>query len=213
MSSWNERLTMSTVLVLGAVACGGATNGTTVTSSEAGADGTSGSSSGASSGGDANEPGGDDAGDDASQLIMGGSSSGGTGDAMASSSGAARSDGGPDQIACGAAGSCDSTIDVCCATKTGRQCVAIGSCTGDSLACSGSNSCTAGSGDVCCEELTMTGLVRTRCATACPAGSPQLCTTKAECKPNEDCVHRLDGYGACVAIKDAGAGAADAAEE
>jgi hypothetical protein len=123
-------------------------------------------------------------------------------------------DGGADQIMCGAMGPCDSTMQVCCATpKTGRMCVTIGTCTGDSLACSGSNSCTAGSGDICCESLSGTGVIRTRCETACPAGSPQLCTTKDECKADEDCVARLDGYRVCVEVRREAGAATDAASE
>jgi hypothetical protein len=217
MRSWNDWMTMSIALALGAVACGGATSSATGASSEAGADGSSSGSSSSSGGG--NSSGGtdgastDDGGDDGSLLIVGGSSSGSSTDSgtEASSGGMPLGDGGQNQIACGGT-PCDSTSQVCCATRNGRMCVTTGTCTtGDSLACSGSNSCTAGSGDVCCEVLAANGTIRTRCDTACPAGSRQLCTTKDDCKAGYDCRKGLDGYGACVEVREGGA--ADAASE
>jgi hypothetical protein len=43
------------------------------------------------------------------------------------------------------------------------------------------------------------------CAASCPAGSRQLCTTKAECGAGRDCRAGADGYGVCVAApRDAG---------
>ena len=114
-----------------------------------------------------------------------------------SSGGRMTSDGGADQIVCGAAGPCDSKTQVCCAARTGRTCTPIGMCAGDALACSGSNSCTSG---VCCEELTAAGTIKSVCATACPAGSRQLCTTEADCRAGQRCVRGADGYAVCVAV-------------
>jgi hypothetical protein len=147
---------------------------------------------------------GEDAGGSSGATSSGGASSGAS--SGSSSSGATgdsgtvvvRSDGGADQIACGGGGVCDSTTQVCCATTGGRVCKTIGTCVGDSLACSGSNSCKKG--DVCCEELTATGTIRAACvATACPGGSRQLCTTDAECGDGRRCVRGNDGYAICLA--------------
>jgi hypothetical protein len=207
MRSLNGLFTVSIGLLTAVAACGGSS--TSSISTDGGGDGAQGSSSGA--GGEAGASGGDDAaGDDGSTGILGGSSSGATsgGSTDSGTDGPApvRGDGGPDQIACGTMGPCDSQTQVCCATRVGRSCVTKGTCTGESLACSGSNSCTT-AGDVCCEELTMTGLVRTACAATCPANARQLCTTKADCKAGDECRRGLDGYSACVApANDGGAG-------
>lgn len=198
MRSLNGLFTASIVLLTAAAACGGSS--TNSISVDGGGDGAQGSSSG--TGGEAGASGGDDAGDDGSTGILGasssGSTSGGSTDSGTDGPVPVRGDGGPDQIACGAMGPCDSQTQVCCATRAGRGCVAKGTCTGESLACSGSNSCTT-AGDVCCEELTATGLVRTLCAATCPASARQLCTTKADCKAGDECRKGLDGYSACVA--------------
>lgn len=208
MRAYPDRLTFFAAVAIGAVACGGATSSSESLEAGGGQDATAEASSGGSDGGASSS--GDDGsgGDDGSYIIMGGSSSGGSSgagmpDAMASSGGAL-TDGGRDQIQCGAMGPCDSATQVCCATRTGRTCVTVGSCTGDSIACSGSNSCPAGSGDVCCEGLAANGTVRTRCATACPAGSPQLCTTAADCKDGDACRRGPDGYAVCIVVRDGG---------
>jgi hypothetical protein len=214
MLAWNDVATVSVVLAVGAVACGGSTT-SGVTSSEGGAeDGAAASSSGGAEADGSSS--GDDSGADGSWIVTGGSSSGGSSSgssgamSSASSSGAAPpGDGGPNQIACGANGPCDSTTQVCCAMRTGRSCVALNACAAESIACSGSNSCVAG--DVCCEELTATGTIRTRCAATCPTGSRQLCTTVADCKSGDACRHGLDGYSYCVARPTSDAGASDAA--
>jgi hypothetical protein len=193
--------------VAGAAACSGSTGSTVSSSDGGGADAPS-----TSSGGEGG-PSGDDAGADG-WIIMGASSGTGT-----SSSGAADGggrvlgDGGPNQIVCGAGGPCDSTNQVCCAKAAGRTCTTAAMCTGDVLACSGSNSCSTG--EVCCEEVS--GLnVKSVCLAACPAGSPQLCTPgQGDCKRGEVCVRGRDGYAACVAVaRDGGgseAGTSDAA--
>ena len=106
-------------------------------------------------------------------------------------------DGGANQIECGAT-PCDSTTQFCCASALGRTCTTIGgTCDGDPLACSGTNSCA--SGDVCCENRPDAGkILETTCKpTACSAGEPQLCTTNTDCtKPGQHC-QRYDRYGVC----------------
>jgi hypothetical protein len=142
-------------------------------------------------------PGGDDSGaDDASSGTSSSGASGGMDATVGVTSPPHGTDGGANQIECGAA-PCDSTTQVCCASAvTGRMCVAIGSCTdGDSLACSGTNSCPGG--DVCCEDLSEGGrTIRTSCKLAC-GGSPQLCTTDVDCTKAGQYCHKYGTYGVC----------------
>ncbi len=99
-------------------------------------------------------------------------------------------DGGTDQIACGAK-SCDSATQVCCVgggggAAAGQACTTAAACKGQALACSGSNSCA--SGDVCCAEpAARGGGVTSKCETKCPMGSQQLCTTNTDCTADEVC--------------------------
>lgn len=217
MSALRNVLATSVVL---AVACGGSA-ANNVTAGDGGgvgvSDGSLSSSSGSSSG-STDSGGGDDSGlvevddsgyipipggDDASEDEEAGSSSGGS----SSSSGGASveagigvtspphgTDGGAFQIECGAT-PCNSMSQVCCASALGRMCTLAGDCAGDSLACSGTNSCASG---VCCESISEGGrTLRTECRAACPVGSPQLCTTDADCtKANQYC-HKYGSYAVC----------------
>jgi len=197
------------VFVTVAWGCGGSSTNTTPSIDGSTSDGTSMSSSGSDGSAGSLDEGipGEAAGGSSGATSSGGASSGGSSSGATGDSGTVvvRSDGGADQIACGAGGVCDSTTQVCCATAAGRACKTIGTCAGDSLACSGSNSCTKG--DVCCEELTAAGAIKTACvATACPGGSRQLCTTDAECGDGRRCVRGNDGYAICLAaVRDAAA--------
>jgi hypothetical protein len=75
------------------------------------------------------------------------------------------------------------------------MCTARGTCDGDSLACSGTNSCASG---VCCEIISEGGrTIHTTCEAACPAGVPQLCTTNADCTKVDQYCHKYGDYGVC----------------
>jgi|HubBroStandDraft_6_1064221.scaffolds.fasta_scaffold20258_6 hypothetical protein len=214
--SWAGWVTATTLVGGGVVAnvsgCGGSS------ASPAGMDaGTDSAVQGDGASGAVDSPSAEDAsgssgGEDASGSSSGGSSSSGTSSGASSSSsggvassgaGMSPGDGGPNQIACGMNAPCDSLTQVCCATTKGRSCTTAAMCTGDSLACSGTNSCVMG---VCCEGLTAAGAIKTTCRAACPAGSRQLCTTTADCADKEVCRHGADGYGICEAdlVADAG---------
>jgi|HubBroStandDraft_2_1064218.scaffolds.fasta_scaffold21733_3 hypothetical protein len=192
---------------------GGTGTDGSASSSGAGSTSSSGSSGGTSSGtGDDSGltevddsgyiliPGGDDSGEDDASSSGGSSSGASSGAGMDATIGVTTpprgTDGGANQIECGAT-PCDSTTQVCCASAiTGRSCVAIGACTdGDSLACSGTNSCPTG--DVCCEDLSEGGrTIRTSCRAACGL-SPQLCTTDTDCTKAGQYCHKYGSYGVC----------------
>lgn len=215
MGLLRDRVVASLVVVAGVAACGGSSSGGGVGPSDATA---SGDGMGGSSGGEGGASGGDDSGTDGSWIISGGSSSGASSSSSgasssgsASSSGGGLGDGGPNQTACGTGGPCDSMTQVCCATRAGRSCTTAAMCAGDVLRCSGTNSCPAGSHEICCEELAANGTITTRCAAACPTGSRQLCTTKADCKAGDECRRGADGYGFCVNLGARDGGASDAA--
>jgi hypothetical protein len=108
-------------------------------------------------------------------------------------------DGGPDQIACGAT-PCNSATQVCCVTGGARTCTSAAGCRGEVLACSGSNSCPT-AGDVCCAvpATGRTGTITSKCETACPMGSQQLCTTNADCAGNDICRRLGTNYNVCEA--------------
>ena len=215
MSNKRTFLVVSIVVATGA-ACGGSSSspgGATDGSADGAGSGSGGSSSssgsGTSSGDDASSGGSSGAASSsgASSSSGSGSSSGGISSGSSgadASSGGTKSDGGPDQIVCGQT-VCDSLTQVCCATRTGRFCTTAAACRGDTLACSGTNSCAHG---VCCEQLTGAGTIRTSCLARCPAGSPQLCTTAADCAATDVCRTGVDGYGVCrpAAPVDAGPG-------
>ncbi len=215
--SWTRWMTASTLVgcavVASASGCGGSSSsppggsGADASSQGDGAAGSTGSSSGEDA---SSSSGGEDASGSSSGGSSGSSSGISSGASTSSSSGVASSgagmspgDGGPDQVACGAAAPCDSLTQVCCATAKGRSCTTAAMCTGDSLACSGTNSCATG---VCCEGLSAAGAIKTTCRAACPVGSRQLCSAMADCPDKEVCRRGADGYGICEAdaVADAG---------
>jgi len=105
-------------------------------------------------------------------------------------------DGGPDQTECAGTTACDSKTQVCCIAT--RSCIAANAeCRGgDSLSCSGTNSCASG---VCCQEATGRTTYTSKCEPKCPAGAQQLCTTDTDCTgTNQICVRNGD-YGVCEA--------------
>jgi hypothetical protein len=146
-------------------------------------------------------PGGDDGGEDEGGASGGGSSSssgagssGGMDGAVGVTTPPHGTDGGAFQIECGAS-PCDSQTQVCCASALGRMCTAIGTCEGDALKCSGTNSCASG---VCCEFMAEGGrAIRTACEAACPAGVPQLCTTDTDCTKTGQVCRKYGSYGVC----------------
>jgi hypothetical protein len=217
------RNVLATSVIL-AVACGGSSSTDNLSADAGGTVGdgspsgvvdgasssSSGSSGGASSGGADDSgltevddsgyiaiPGGDDGGEDDGG--SGASSSGSGGGGMDATVGVTSpphgTDGGAHQIECGAT-PCDSLTQVCCATALGRMCTAAGACNGDTLSCSGTNSC-ATAGDVCCEDLSEGGrTLRTTCRAACGL-SPQLCTTDADCTKAGQYCRKYGNYGVC----------------
>jgi hypothetical protein len=216
------RNVLATSVIL-AVACGGSSSTDNLSADAGGTVGdgspsgvvdgasssSSGSSGGASSGGADDSgltevddsgyiaiPGGDDGGEDDGGS---GASSSGSGGGMDATVGVTSpphgTDGGAHQIECGAT-PCDSLTQVCCATALGRMCTAAGACNGDTLSCSGTNSC-ATAGDVCCEDLSEGGrTLRTTCRAACGL-SPQLCTTDADCTKAGQYCRKYGNYGVC----------------
>jgi hypothetical protein len=220
MSYFRCVLTTSVVL---AVACGGSSATDTITGDGGGTlgDATSPSSSGdgspstsgssGSSGGSSSDdsglmevddsgyviiPGGDDGGGDDGGSATGSSGGGSMDGAVGVTTPPHGTDGGANQIECGAT-PCDSTTQFCCASALGRTCTAIGgTCQGDTLACSGTNSCA--SGEVCCEEIPEAGrTIKTVCHSACGL-APQLCTVDSDCanKPADIC-RKFGDYGVC----------------
>jgi hypothetical protein len=96
-------------------------------------------------------------------------------------------DGGPGQIACGAT-PCDSATQVCCVGGGGggRTCTSAAGCMGETLACTGTNSCPAG---ICCLQAAAGrgNAVTSKCEAMCPGGAQQLCTTNADCATDAVC--------------------------
>jgi hypothetical protein len=214
MSALRTFLGLSVVLAMG---CGGTSSavggdGGTGTGSSGGSTsgssgGTSGSSGGTASGGgdDSSVSPGDDSGlptigedggvvvppdDDAGTIAArdagGGVTTPGRG-----------TDGGADQIACGAT-SCDSATQVCCANGNARTCTSAAGCRGEILACSGSNSCPTAT-DVCCAEAAAgrAGTITAKCEATCPKGSQQFCTTNADCAAADICRRLSADYNVC----------------
>jgi hypothetical protein len=107
------------------------------------------------------------------------------------------SDGGADQIECGAT-PCDSKSQVCCLAT--RSCIANNAVCrgGDTLSCSGTNSCAMG---VCCQEATGRTTYTSRCEIRCPAGATQLCTTDADCTGTDEACVRNGNYGVCERLR------------
>jgi hypothetical protein len=182
---------------------GGASGSGSRSGGSSGSGGGSGSSSGAS--GSVGDDGSSSSSSSGSSL--GTSSSGG----ISSADGATTpSDAARDQrITCGTLPACDSTVQVCCVTPSGESCIAANdTCTGDKIACSGTNSCSTG---ICCEvALGRTG-VQATCLATCPTGAVQLCTTNSECSHTTDVCRAAGAYGACESdttppLKDAGGG-------
>jgi hypothetical protein len=213
------RSILATSVIL-AVACGGSSSNDSLASDAGGtvgdgspsgsADGSSSSSSGSSGGSSGSA---DDSGltevDDSGYIVIPGGDDGGEDDGSSSSSSGGGAmdatigvtspphgtDGGANQIECGGT-ACDSLTQVCCASALGRMCTTAGSCNGDALACSGTNSCPT-TGDVCCEDLSEGGrTLRTTCRAACGL-SPQLCTTDADCTKAGQYCRKYGTYGVC----------------
>ena len=164
---------LSTGIAL-AAACGGSTSSNN--NNTGGDSGLSGSSSSGNSGGTS------------------GSSSGSGSDAMATSEG-------------GAGGCQCAAPEICCVTAGrggfggGRtfSCAAAGACAAGSLAvaCTGTQSC--GAGEHCCylpSANTPSTTNISECASSCPAGARQTCTTDANCPTGSTCEQQTGGaYG------------------
>ena len=202
MSAFRSVLGLSVVVI--AAGCGGSTGSVSPADGGSSSGSSSGSGSGSSSGsgsgtgsgaeGDDATVSGDDSGlpttvDDAGNIVPPGDDAstttnpdrdGGPGVTTPPKG----TDGGAMQTACNGK-ACDSATQVCCVTRTGEACSTPAACMGDSLACSGSNSCATG--DVCCEEAVRGGGVTSKCEKTCPMGSIQLCTTNDDCAADEIC--------------------------
>src|SRR5580698_4163981 len=221
MSALRTALGVSSVSIVIAIGCGGSTGSETVgdggspvtTTSSSGGSGSGGgtaSTSGSSgSGGDDGSAGDDGSpgspGDDSGLPTVGpdggivqpGDDGGGT-EPMADGGPGRQTpppvtDGGLDQTVCGTT-TCDSKTDVCCVST--HTCVAANATCrgGDTLTCSGSNSCAGG---VCCEEATGRTTYTSKCETKCPANAAQLCTTNADCTSPDICRVAGADYGVC----------------
>ena len=191
-------------LVIVAIGCGGSSDSNTLSDGGGGSSGSSASGSSSGSGSAAGDDSSTPAGDDDSGLptmvddggiVVPPDEDGGTptnrddgGPGVTTPP--KGTDGGADQVACGGK-SCDSATQVCCVTRTGEECTSAAGCKGDTLACTGSNSCPT-AGDVCCEEAVAGpgNAVTSKCETKCPMGAIQLCTTNNDC-PAEDICRRL----------------------
>lgn len=109
-------------------------------------------------------------------------------------------------IACGDAGSCDPSTQVCCVTGGGggggisTACTAIGSCMGSSFSCESAKNCTMG--EVCCADF-MGGMgggsITATCKPMCAGGfmEPQLCADSSECPMGQVCRNAFGGLKIC----------------
>ncbi len=202
MSALRTFLGVSVVIAIG---CGGSTGSEVSGDGGSGHDATGGSSSGGSSGGteDDSSVAGDDSGlplvgPDGGLIVPPDTDAGGTaGDAGRPGGGVTTpprgTDGGANQVACGAT-PCDSTSQVCCVARAAmgmgmtRSCTSAAACQGETLACTGTNSCPSG---ICCEEAAAGNTVTSKCEAMCPRGALQLCTTNADCTATNEICRRL----------------------
>ncbi len=87
--------------------------------------------------------------------------------------------------------SCNTGTQVCCVKQQSVSCVPQGTCIGGvPLSCTGSASCSKG--QVCCA-----GQGGATCQSSCPNPPQgiQLCNSKADCKPNQNCISIPQGQG------------------
>jgi hypothetical protein len=95
--------------------------------------------------------------------------------------------GSPPPLTCGNT-TCNPQSQQCCITQNGSSCVLTGTCNGGiALSCTGSASCAKG--QVCCATLGGGG-ANAKCASSCgnPPQAIQICNSKADCKPNQNCI-------------------------